>query len=342
MTLDLEDRLRIELRHDADRARLTAPEWNDVQVVHAHSAPRRSLPRVISIAAAVVLIGGGAVALGSRRSEPSAAGFVPPGQEFPLTELPLSVLAGWKSPDLARPSSSRVATVPGVDGWLLTYEKLGFNRFSGTTELYRCDALIQLDGSGTDCEPDIATIGIVPFRMHDSTSPSANSDGTSDTHAQWRFLPAGTAVVGYVDGAGRSWWQRPVGRLAVFPFTENLGQMTAYSDAGHVLQVASEKTQEEALTRLYGPLPIAPDVTSLTDDQQDQLFQLIQELTRSCLDAAGATYPYGPTFPVLPATADPDIWNRCAIATKASVDKQSAEWGGHMVKQTNPVASTTP
>jgi hypothetical protein len=291
-------------------------------VITELAKPRR-LGRALSIAAAVTLIVAGGVALSSHQTERPAAAFTPPGEEYPLTEVPLSQLPAYNSTNLAKQGTAYLATAPGLSGWLVSYESPRFNQFTGTVQLYRCSGFIHPTGGLSEgCSPQVATIDFGP-----------DDSGGPHSHVSWSSVPPGTALVGYADGGGKSWWQRPIGHLAFFPRSGDLGQMTAYADDGTVLQVADQIAQEKSLTDVYGPFPIAPDIVSINPEQRTQLVLMSRDLTRSCLNAAGATYPYGQMFPVLPAGSDPSTWDDCVAATKAAVDKQFAEWGGHPVPQ---------
>lgn len=87
--------------------------------------------------------------------------------------------------------------------------------------------------------------------------------------------------------------------------------------------------------------PYDGPLASLTVAQSEQLSQMTRDLTRACVEAAGATFPYGPVFPMMPAGADPNAWDTCVDQTKAAVDEQFAEWGGHLVPQELPAPTAT-
>jgi hypothetical protein len=333
MTIDLEDRLREELALDADRAPIAAPEWNDTAMVATRQVhlPRR-WPRAVSIAAAIILIAAGSVALMSRAVEPTATGYVPPGEEFPLTAefprtdpTPASLPTNWSA--IARPGSAQFASASGLDGWLATFETVDYDYTTGTLAQWTCLAM---------SSPQATFSMICPLDESGGGSGGDPSAGRS----QWVNVPPGTSVVGYVDGSGRSWWQRPIGRLAMFPRSNSDGVFTAYSDDGTTLRTLSPATELDVpgIVRGSGPSIGATAMEdSLTAGEREDLRQIVRDQMRNCVDASGATYPNGLNFPVLPAGADSTAWDSCVTYVMSTVDARFAALGGHLVPRPSPI-----
>jgi hypothetical protein len=318
MTIDLEDRVRAELARDAERAPLTVPEWEDVTVVANEPRPDRRWARTMSSAAALLLLAGAVVAVASRGDGSPAAGFVPPGQELALTELSMGDIpaADWPVDmgRVAKPGSVHVASVPGVGGWIMVYDALDYTEFSGTVHPFRCMAYA---GAGI-CLPVETTIN------------GGSSDGK---RSQWVNVPSGASIVGYVDGNGQTFWQRPIGGLSMFPRVRTDGQFTAYAQNGTVLATVNFATAGPGRD-MYGGL-----LDTFTPQQEDQLHYMTRDLTKACLQRAGATFPDDPMFPVMPTNADPGAWDTCVAATKAAIDKQFADWGGRLAPR--PISTST-
>ncbi len=326
MTVDLEERLRTELALDAERADLCAPEWN-----HVWSAPMpqargpRRLTRTLSVAAALVLVGGAALAIAARRDDPSAFGFVPPGTEVPLTDefprtepSPASIPTDWST--VAKPGSVKAASSPGIGGWLLKFDDVDYDEASGSVSARQCLAMADVKGTtGLICGPA------------NSASGAGSGGDSSGQRAQWIRVPAGASAVGYVDGGGKLWWQRPIDGMVIFPRIESDGMFTAYADDGTVLQVFDPATN-------FGG--VEPDATedSLTLNERRDLHALVREQMRDCVDSYGAMYPNGLMFPVLPVDSDPGAWDACAADAKTVVDQRFAALGGRLIP-TNPVVN---
>ena len=325
MTTDLEGRLRVDLAIDSKRAELRAPEWNGSPIVAvAHLDSPRWPSRTIAFAAALVLVAGAVVAIAAHRDASRATGFVPPGTEVPLTDefprtepSPASIPTDWSV--LAKPGSVQAASAPGIGGWLLKFDNVDYDETSGTVGARRCLAMADVEAvAGLICGPA-------------SSASAAGSGGdSSGKRAQWVTVPAGASSVGYVDGAGKSWWQRPVDRMVIFPRTETDGTFTAYADDGTVLQVF------DAATDFGGVEPANSEEDSLTLTQRRDLHDLVREQMRNCVDSYGATYPNGLMFPVLPALADPGAWDACVAHARTVVDQRFAAIGGRLTS-TNPV-----
>lgn len=149
---------------------------------------------------------------------------------------------------------------------------------------------------------------------------------------RWTTVPAGTVTVGYVDGEGRQYWQQPVGRLAVFPYARADGVFTAFDESGAVIEVRDFAAYSR---------PDVPDVDgevadTLTTDQREMLHDMTVDVVRDCLNAAGATYPNGEWFPVLPPVSSPGTWDRCAKASKHAVDRQFVDWAARLLPSITP------
>jgi hypothetical protein len=308
MTTDLEDRLRIELSTDALRAPLTTPDWSDVTVrVPTSSRPSR-LPRSLSMAAALLLVAAGVAAVMSRHDVKPATGFVPSGEEMPLKEISLDELHADQPIDMgriAKPGSVHVVTVPGVAGWVMAYDALDYTEYSGTVRPFRCMAAPEMGM----CVPTEMTI---------------ESGWTTVDRSQWANVPGGTSVVGFVDTTGDTHWQRPIGGISFFPSDQSGGTFTAYAEDGTVLATLDFATA--------APMPdlYSGAVDTLTTDQREQMHDMVVDLTRECLVGAGATFPYNNFFAVMPAGADPAVWDYCLLRTTATVKHQFFEWGGRL------------
>ena len=324
MTIDLEDRLRADLALDSERAELRAPEWSDVRigVMSLADAPRR-LSRTLSIAAALILVAGAALAIATRRSDSRATGFVPPGTEVPLTDefpqtepSPASIPTDWAV--LAKPGSVQTASVPGIGGWLVTFDNVDYDETTGTISARQCLAMADVD----------ATLGMICGPANNTTAAGSGGEG-SGKRVQWVSVPSGASSVGYVDGAGKSWWQRPVGRMAIFPRTQSDGTFTAYADDGTVLQVFVPATN-------FGAVESAATEDSLTAGERRDFHEIVREQMRNCVNSYGATYPFGLIFPVLPVDADPTAWDACVAYITTAVDNRFAAFGGRVIP-TDPV-----
>jgi hypothetical protein len=342
MTTDLEERLRADLASDALTAPLVAPEWNElsVRVVDDAHQPRR-LPRSLSIAAAVVLLAGGVTALVSQRADPQAGSFTPPGEEFPLTDefprtepTPASLPTDWAA--VARPGSAVFASAPGLDGWLATFETVDYDYTTGTLAQWTCLAM---------SAPQAEFGMICPL---DGSGGGSGGDGAAG-RSQWVNVPAGTSVVGYIDGTGKMWWQRPIGRLAMFPRSRDDGTFTAYSDDGTALQTFSPATELDVSGMEQGALTdsgLNAGATamedSLTPGEREDFRQIVRDRMRNCVEASGATYPNGPMFPVVAADADPATWDNCVDNVRTGVDQRFAALGGHLVPHLAPTGVTDP
>jgi hypothetical protein len=330
MTTDLEDRLRADLASDALTAPLTAPEWNElsVRVVDDARQPRR-LARSLSIAAAVVLLAGGVTALVWPRAEPQARSFTPPGEEFPLTDefprtepTPASLPTDWSA--VARPGSAVFASAPGLHGWLVTFETVDYDYTTGTLAQWTCLAM---------STPQAEFGMICPL---DGSGGGSGGDGTAG-RSQWVNVPAGTSVVGYIDGIGKTWWQRPVGRMAMFPRSGSDGTFTAYSDDGTVLRTFSPASRLD-VSGMAPDSVTEPELNtaatamedSLTPGERDDFRQIVRDQIRNCVEASGATYPNGPMFPVLTASAAA-TWDNCVDYVRTTVQQRFAGLGGHLV-----------
>lgn len=297
----------------------------DMEAPQDHRGRGRPVRSMMGIAAAVTVVVGGLAAIAARQGEPAvteqpSARFVPPGEEFPLTEIDLGSLPPTDPPvgfgRIAEPASVRVVTAAGLDGWTVVFQAIGYTEFSGTVHEFRCE-----EAPGHS--------GCVPMAGYD------NLGARSGEREQWTTVPAGTAVVGYVDGAGRSYWQQPVGRVAIFPHVGADGVFTAYGENGGVIEVRDFTAYSPPAASPYGE---AAD--TLTTDQREMLHDMTVEVLRDCLNQAGATYPNGESFPVLPATSRPDTWDQCVAATKHAVDQQFVNWAARLLPLDPPQPGT--
>jgi hypothetical protein len=335
VTTDLEDRLRTELAIDAANVRLAAPEWSGFTVLTSDPERPSRWPRAASIAAAIVLVGAGAIAVMSRADEPKAGGYVPPGEQFPLTDefprtepTPASLPTDWAA--VARPGSARFASAPGLVGWLATFETVDYDYTTGTLAQWTCLAM---------SEPQ-ATFGMIcPL---DGSGAGSGGDSTAD-RSQWVNVPAGTSVVGYIDGTGRAWWQRPIGRLAMFPRSVSDGTFAAYSDDGTVLRTFSPATELDVSGMEQGSVidtGATPMEDSLTPGERNDLREIVREQMRNCVESSGATYPDGPMFPVAGDDADSTTWDNCVDNARTVVNRRFAALQGHLVPHLAPTGTT--
>lgn len=325
MTTDLEDQLRTEFALDADLARLTSPEWYEVTVVSEQVTRHRVRGLRITAAAAVLVFAIGGIVVIAARSQDDAGsvGFVPPGEELPLIELPLTESTVVQTLDMgrvAKPGSVHVVTIAGDDVWLMRYDALDYAEFSGTVHPFHC---MGTSGMGA-CVPEETDLG----------------GSTNDKRAQWVAVPSNADLVGYTDGAGHSQWQRPVGGMAMFATTsETGGHFTAWAEDGTVLETL-DFAGTDPPRDLYGGA-----IDTLTPDQEDQLHHMTRDLTKACLSGEGATFPGDKLVPVMQASAGPAAWEKCVAETKAAVDQQFSEWGGRLalrtVTATRPIPSDT-
>jgi|GEM_PF-3904150 len=319
MITDLEEQLRTELALDADLARLTSPEWYEVTVV-PEPGPRHGARwlRITAAAAVLILAIGGIVAIATRsQDDDGAVGFVPAGEERPLTELPLTDSTVEPTLDMgrvAKPGSVHVITVTGDDAWLIRYDAVDYAEFSGTVHPFHC---MGTSGMGS-CEPEETDMG-------------GSSDGK---HALWVGVPSNAAFVGYADGAGHSQWQRPVGGMSMFASADTDGHFTAWATDGTVLETLDFTTAGPVRDMYSGA------VDTLTPDQEDQLHAMTRDLTKACLVTEGATFPGDRLLPVMDANAGSAAWEKCVAETKAAVDQQFSEWGGRLALRT--ATSTEP
>jgi hypothetical protein len=325
MTTDLEECLRADLAIDSECAELRAPEWHGVPIVAvAHGESPRWTSRSIGFAAALMLVAGTVVAIAARRDEPRAAGFVPPGTEVPLTDefprtepSPSSIPTDWSV--LAKPGSVHGASAPAIGGWLVKFDSVDYDETSGTVSARQCLAMADVE----------AVVGLVCSPSGDP-SPAGSGGDSSGKRTQWVSVPSGASAVGYVDGAGKFWWQRPIDQMVIFPRVESDGTFTAYADDGTVLQVF------DTATNFGGVVRANSQEDSLTLAQRRDLHDLIREQMRNCVDSYGATYPNGLMFPVLPVDVDPGAWDACVAQAKTVVDQRFAALGGRLTS-TNPV-----
>lgn len=327
MTIDLEEQLRTEFALDADLARLSSPEWYEVTIVPAPGSSHgvRWL-RIAATAAVLILAIFGIVVIAARAQDESATlGFVPTGEELPLIELPLTESTLEQTVDMgrvAKPGSVHVITIAGEDKWLMAYDAVDYAEFSGTVHPFHCMGTSEM-GS---CVPEETAIG-------------GFSDGK---RAQWVGVPSNAAFVGYIDGAGRPLWQRPLGGMAMFPAVDTDGQFTAWTDDGTVLETVDFATSGPVLD-MYGGA-----VDTLTPDQEDQLHYMTRDLTKTCLIAEGATFPGDKLLPVMVQSTGPAAWQKCVGESRVAVEQQFTEWGGRLaVRQTTdsepvPADASTP
>ena len=338
MTTNLEDRLRTELAIDAANAQLSAPEWNGFTVLASKQPGRPRWSRAVSIAAAIVLIAAGAGAVMSRAVEPRATGYTPPGEEFPLTDefprtepTPASLPTEWSA--VARPGSAHFASALGLDGWLVTFETVDYDYTTGTLAQWTCLAM----------SAPQATFGMIcPL---DGNGAGSGGDATAG-RSQWVNVPPGTSVVGYIDGSGKTWWQRPIGRLAIFPRSGSDGTFTAYSDDGAVLRTFSPATELDVSGTVPGLVTDSGLSTatamedSLTPGEREDFRQIVRDHMRNCVEASGSTYPHGAMFPIAAADADPAMWDNCVEGLRTVVDQRFAALGGHLVPHLAPPGTT--
>ena len=188
-----------------------------------------------------------------------------------------------------------------------------------------------------------ATFGMIcPL---DGSGACSGGDATGD-RSQWVNVPPETSVVGYIDGSGKTWWQRPIGRLAMFPRSGSDGTFTAYSDDGAVLRTFSPATELDVSGTARGLVTdsglnnATAMEDSLTPGEREDLRQIVRDHMRNCVEASGSTYPHGAMFPIAPADADPAMWDNCVDGARTVVDQRFAALGGHLVPHLAPPGLT--
>lgn len=343
--------IRGALSADATRAPELAATWSGLEPYPAHAAGRgRSgwhRAAVIGLAAAAV---GGAIALRSTSSESTvrtASTFVPPGVEYPLTDL------GPATQALTVTTSglSRRLLVNGHDTVMVSRTMVGVLGTPTASEAI-CTQFASMQGCATDTGdgplPEVFSLG--------AGDAMTSSDGvTWDViptfrGTVWKQVPTGTAFVTY--GAGsQQFWQRPVAGLAVFP--ESAATFVAYANDGR------ELSRVEFPLAASGLNASPQRVYDYSDDEVAELRELTEWSMEDCLVAHGGVIAAGSRVAVFDAATDQvPIWDACVIDTKrvvgdrvtamnvhsydASLDPRAQAPRDPLLNGDPPLASATP
>lgn len=305
MTTDLEHRLRTALHHDAGRAPLAAPTWDERPYVAA--APlRRRWSLVATAAAAGLLVFAGVAAIQrSEWSRPSsrARPRYLQGREFAVSFVDTAP----DLPDLmlAKPGSVSVLRLPDRPELMTVYTAAMWWPIVQPTE---CAIIYMGGGCGDTGGPPAFSLG------------GETDDSKSVWYpATWGPLPTGTAYVQFVDADGVEWWQSPLARVAVFP---NPGgreprSYAAFDEGGRLL-ASDTNPGVDTRARPDRPVERAVDVQAAGDTTM-----------KACLTAAGATITDGSPVPLFrPGIDGAAVWDRCFAEGKAAVERRNAELGG--------------
>jgi hypothetical protein len=232
-----------------------------------------------------------------------AAGFIPAGTEFPLTDLGTatqSVPFGGVTTDRLL----RNVSVPGLAS-LAVQRTLNYGN-GRTAELTECMS----PGTFTFCVSAVS--GASPEVIHDVGGAIVNGvPQPLFDYAVWTNVPVDAAFVSFTSGA-QELWQRPVLGMAVFP---TLGLATAYSaDGTELTRIDMDKAS--ATDPLSNPGPLY----DVSDAQGEELRLLTNSTMASCLAAHGGTITGGSNVVVFnPSVDQVEVWDGCVIETKRVV-----------------------
>jgi hypothetical protein len=309
---ELESAIRSALATDAARVPRPGPSWDGLPRYATSDRERRRSPWVAAAAVGLVAAAiGGAIALRSATSPQvvRAAGFIPAGTEFPLTDLGTatqSVPFGGVTTDRLL----RRVSVPGHDS--LTVVRTLIYVHGPTAERAECIS----PGTNIFClAEEMGSLLPKVFHFYGEAVSNGVPEPPLDI-AVWTNVPADAAYVSFIGGA-QELWQRPVLGMAVFP---TLGLATAYSkDGTELTRIDMDKASAT------DPLTNLRPLYDVSDAQGEELRLLTNSMMASCLTAHGGTSTGNSTtgdgnvVVFNPSVDQVEVWDGCVIETKRVV-----------------------
>lgn len=231
MTTDLEDRLRVALHADADRAPLARPEWEGPMYVSAGSS-RRHWRRPALAAALVLTIVAGLAAVASTRRDDGAVSMPPTflaptflqGDEYVLERA--AARPPERSEGLVDPGSVRAVRPADLDLVVTVFDTAFIH--PGALRM-RCVEM----GAGIAC--------MTAAQRSLMSGDQVDVPGLDQPIgvAVWANVPADAAYVQFVDVDGTARWQRPIDSIAVFRGSGSPTAMRAFDAEGREIDVPS-------------------------------------------------------------------------------------------------------
>ena len=325
--LDFDTQIRTALTADATRAPMSTTAWAGPTYPSGTTEVRRRNPWVYATlaAAAVVTIGAIAVTRVNHQPEDQAAGFHPPGTEYPLTDL--GEPPGG-SGFLTVAGLARVTQVPGQPP-LTVGPSMSYDGGDGAEGSWN-----ESSGGGGGSAPDWM-IG-VPIT---SISSSIDNRVADFDVWSWSNVPDSAAYVVFTQGDVQL-WQRPIHGVVQFPYawlTHNNGE-----SADHIVDYTAEPYEAVAFdaagTRVSDASQAAIDAANagsiahhqwwadITRAQMEVLTTLTDTTVTGCLTRSGATFSPDHMVATLPESVDDAaVWSACVVETKAAVAAALAE-----------------